>query len=243
MSEKNNEAKTSRSQSEYENPTPNAQFYGPLTGAPYCPPFASAAGKFDPEQTYRFDPAYGFVPAGGQNSQNGNEQEKTQNYAPYGFYGSPFGYAQNYAPYAYRHAAAPFMHGPFPYCPPFISQAGYAQNYYANTASSDEEKTDHGLSQEKIQEIYSAVNDAINGNPDPGKLLGILQSTKSEFWKGLALGAGAVLLFNCTPLKTMLAGLFASQFSAAAAETKESSDAEGTDGQACMHEADEQSIQ
>lgn len=184
---------------------------------------------FNPGQTYRFDPMYGFVPVA-ENNENDTEQntetsktKTAQN--PYPGYGPYYGAFADvppmpYPPYHYG------MHrfGRYPYCPPYMvqQQAMYGpQSFYANAGYNTEndhqtsreqqnETTRQALTQEKIQEIYSAVNDAINGNPDPNKLLGILQNTNGDFWKGLAIGAGAVLLFNSTPLKAMLAGLFAS---------------------------------
>lgn len=182
---------------------------------------------FTPGQTYRFDPMYGFVPVA-ENNENDTEQnadipetESVQNpypgYAPYGgaFADVP---PMPYPPYHY----GVHRFGRYPYCPPYmVQQQAMYGGFYGNAAVNAENERQttgdlqndtarQGLTQEKIQEIYSAVNDAINGNPDPNKLLGILQNTNGDFWKGLAIGAGAVLLFNYTPLKTMLAGLFAS---------------------------------
>lgn len=67
-----------------------------------------------------------------------------------------------------------------------------------------------GLSQEKIQEIYEALSEAYNGNPDPNKFMQIFQGISHDFWKGLAVGSGAVLLLNCTPLKAMLGSVLGS---------------------------------
>lgn len=82
-----------------------------------------------------------------------------------------------------------------------------------------------GLSQEKIQEIYEALSEAYNGKPDPNKFMQIFQGISHDFWKGLALGSGAVLLLNCTPLKTMLGSVFGSLLGSAA-ETADGTDAE-----------------
>lgn len=213
---------------------------------PYVQPTVqnTAAPAFDPNQTYRFDPVYGFVPA--ENNGDTEENPAAQNAAAYAnayqgygpYQGQTPGFAVPYGAPAYMayppfHAYGMHRFGHYPYCPPFMAQqAAYAQQNpgfaafgpLGQNADSDDARDNNaaqrqGLTQEKIQEIYAVVNDAINGNPDPGKLLGILQGTNGDFWKGLAIGAGAVLLFNCTPLKAMLAGLFASQ--AATEETEQ----------------------
>lgn len=240
MSKSNDDFKEFRPQNGYGAPMYGTSFYGPFGDMPAFPPISADTGKFDAEQTYRFDPVYGFIPAA-KTEQTENAQNNTQETAnPYT--ANPFAYAQGMPPYhyyhPYRYGSMPFMHGQFPFCPPFAAQNAYAQNFTAEnlTSSENENNEEHGLTQEKIQEIYSAVNDAINGNPNPGKLLGILQSTKGDFWKGLAVGAGAVLLFNCTPLKSMLAGLFASQFGTKEENEQDNGGADISGEQACMHE-------
>lgn len=99
----------------------------------------------------------------------------------------------------------------------------------AKNGSDDDDSRKHlekkGLSQEKIQEIYEALSEAYSGKPDPNKFMQIFQGISHDFWKGLALGSGAVLLLNCTPLKAMLGSVFGSLLSSAA-ETAGGTDAE-----------------
>lgn len=93
------------------------------------------------------------------------------------------------------------------------------QNGGKNGADEDDSRKHFekkGLSQEKIQEIYEALSEAYNGKPDPNKFMQIFQGISHDFWKGLALGSGAVLLLNCTPLKAMLGSAFGSLLGSAA---------------------------
>ncbi len=71
---------------------------------------------------------------------------------------------------------------------------------------------EQGFSQERIDAIYNTVNDVMNGKAEPTKLFGLFQGTSSDFWKGLAIAAGAVALYNCSPLKDMLASTLATFF-------------------------------
>ncbi len=66
------------------------------------------------------------------------------------------------------------------------------------------------LSPEKLQEIYATIDEVASGKAGPEKLLSFMQNTSGDFIKGLAIGAGAILLYNCTPLKDMLASLVGS---------------------------------
>lgn len=196
--------------------------------------------EMNPNAMYRYDPELGYVEVTNNQAMQTTMQNPMQNQAYFANQNNPYFvppiYQQNIPQYA-----------PFAYCPPFgprmmmynnqmqqqalyQTQMQQAEEMHkmqeefakymnkmqaeqtANTANAQQ-----GLTQEKVQEIYNVVNDAINGNADPNKIFGILQGTSNDFWKGLAIGAGAILLFNYTPLKTMFASMLGS-FGASQAE-------------------------
>ncbi len=210
--------------------------------------------EINPNAMYRYDPELGYIEVK-NNPMDQQIQNPMQNQANFAYnnpYFVPPMYQQNtqqYAPYAY---CPPFMHpfGPrmMMYNQMYNNQMQQAQANenmykmqeefakYMNKMQEEQTKetnTQQGLTQEKVQEIYNVVNDAINGKPDPNKLFGILQGTSNDFWKGLAIGAGAILLFNYTPLKTMLASMLGS-FGASQAEetdTTETCDCDKTENE------------
>jgi hypothetical protein len=69
--------------------------------------------------------------------------------------------------------------------------------------------------QNRLGEMYGAVQDVMNGQADPGKLLGLFQGTGGEFWKGALVGAAtAFLCTNETVRQTateLVGGLFGSK--------------------------------
>jgi len=83
-----------------------------------------------------------------------------------------------------------------------------AQSATPGTPEGAESKFD----QKKLGEMYGMVNDVVNGEADPAKLLGLLAGTGGDFWKGALVGAAAVFLLNNDAVKGAVAGTFGSFF-------------------------------
>lgn len=66
--------------------------------------------------------------------------------------------------------------------------------------------------QNRFGEVYGMVNDVMNGEAEPAKLLGFLSSAGGDFWKGALVGAAAVFLLNNDAVKGAVAGVFGSVF-------------------------------
>ncbi len=162
-------------------------------------------------QYYVFDPNYGFVPA----SQNGNEMNTTDVYnqqyqqnAPYGQnyqqgygqynQGYTRGYARNYGSYGNPMQMQHTMQ--MNAMQEEINQLRASLN--GNAANQKNAQT--SITPEKMQEIYTIVDEIAKGQAGPEKLLPLMQNTSMDFWKGLAIGAGAILVYNCTPLKDII---------------------------------------
>jgi hypothetical protein len=64
--------------------------------------------------------------------------------------------------------------------------------------------------QNRLGEVYGMVNDVMNGEAEPAKLLGFLSSAGGDFWKGALVGAAAVFLLNNDAVKGAVAGVFGS---------------------------------
>lgn len=66
----------------------------------------------------------------------------------------------------------------------------------------------------RFGDAYGMLSDVMNGQADPGKILGFLQSPGGDFWKGALVGAAAVFLINNDAVKGALAGAFGGLFGA-----------------------------
>ncbi|MGE4292145.1 MAG: hypothetical protein AB7E32_08040 [Desulfovibrio sp.] len=66
--------------------------------------------------------------------------------------------------------------------------------------------------QNRFGEVYGMVNDVMNGEAEPAKLLGFLSGAGNDFWKGALVGAAAVFLLNNDAVKGAVAGVFGSVF-------------------------------
>ncbi len=152
------------------------------------------------EQLYKYSPQYGFIPA---DSANANENTAfTQN--PYGqnFNEMPFfgQFPPHYGQFHPHYGANPMHQQHMMQLNAMQAQIMQMQQNMQNPQAND-------LSFEKAQELYALINDISQGKAQPEKLLPFMQNVSSEFWKGLALGVGAVLVYNYTPLKDMLSSL------------------------------------
>ncbi len=163
-------------------------------------------------QYYSYDPMYGFVPVDGQNDINATQNPQDLNQNNTNAYGPAFGYGQGLG-YG-RGFHGPFHNGPMN---PMQFQHSMRMNAMQEEINQlkmamnpNAQANKNTVSPEKIQEIYTVMNDISQGKAGPEKLLPYLQNTSADFYKGLALGAGAILLFNCTPLKDMLTNLLGS---------------------------------
>ncbi len=168
-------------------------------------------------QYYAYDPMYGYVPVDAQGNVINNPQtDTTYNEAPQGYpnnFGQPYGqgYGQGYGRgqgYGQGFGFHPHFNNPMQQNHMMQMSAMQEQINQLQTAlNGGTQAGSKAVSQEKIQEIYSVMNDISQGKAGPEQLLPLMQNTSADFWKGLALGAGAILLFNCTPLKEMLTNI------------------------------------
>ncbi len=144
---------------------------------------------------------------------------------------NPYMNTPPYAPFAQGHFPPPFPHGPHygqgfghmhggnghPYHAmhanhmahmAFMAQMAQAQNEQGQNNQNAQSGQGQAFDMERMNEIYNTVGDVMNGKAKPNKLLGLFQNISTDFWKGFALGAGALALYNYSPLKDLLgAGL------------------------------------
>ncbi len=66
--------------------------------------------------------------------------------------------------------------------------------------------------QNKIGQMYGVVNDIMNGEPDPSKIMSLFQDTDGDFWKGAIVGAAAGFLASNETVRNAVAGAFGSMF-------------------------------
>ncbi len=166
-------------------------------------------------QFYTYDPNFGFIPVDNTNYQNPQYAEQA-NVPPYGQgqgygngngygygngYGRGFGYAN---PMQQNHMnQMNAMQEEINQLRSFITNNGQNANNMNNANAFDPAK---------MRELYTTIDDVAQGKAQPEKLLSLLPNASSDFWKGLAIGAGAILLYNCTPLKDVLSNLLGSGF-------------------------------
>lgn len=153
---------------------------------PYCPPFMPG------HHTYGHGMGYGHAMGYGRGMGYGHGMG-------YGFRHSPEQHAAHMAYMAdyYAQMQAQAMQAN-PHFQDFQAQ---------NTAKNSEKKV---IDEQYMSNVYNTVNDVINGQAEPTKLLNLIQGTSAEFWKGLAIGAGIILVSNYTPLKDILANMMGS---------------------------------
>jgi len=184
------------------------------------------------EKLYRFHPEFGFTEVSQSEQANTNTHANTDTQAgfpyenpkmegqvppfvpqnPYhncyqgagyhnGFHGMPYGMygAGQYGPY---HHKTEHMRQMQEYA---NQHAAYVANMNGNFQNSNHhEHANHEFTQERMQEMYGTFNDIMNGKAEPAKILGLFQAVSSDFWKGAALGAAAIALYNCSPIKDMI---------------------------------------
>ncbi len=169
------------------------------------------------EQYYTYDPNYGFIPVN-ENAQNANDYGQAMNgpnpfsqqqgpfQTPY--YGRGFGRGYGYGNQAFHNQYAnPMQQSHINQMNAMQEQINQMQAYIM--ANGQNANMGAQLDPAKMQEIYSTFDDIAQGKAQPEKLFSLLQGTSPDFWKGLAIGAGAILLYNCTPLKDVVGNLLA----------------------------------
>lgn len=67
--------------------------------------------------------------------------------------------------------------------------------------------------QNKIGQMYGVMNDVMNGEADPAKIMSLFQSTDGDFWKGAIVGAAGAFLIGNETVRNTIAGVFGSMFS------------------------------
>ncbi len=150
-------------------------------------------------QYYTYHPVYGYIPAdNGMNAQNSTQQSPPN-------YGQGYGqsYGQGYGSMQMNHTMQ------------LNAMQEEINQLKANMGGNinNNNNKQNSITPEKMQEIYAVVDEIAKGQAGPEKLLPFMQNTSMDFWKGLAIGAGAILVYNCTPLKDIINGLFAGTLS------------------------------
>ncbi len=173
------------------------------------------------EKLYRFHPDVGFteVAQGAQTEGNpqatapyGNPymQGQIPPFMPHNPYHNPYhgaGYHQGYGGHA-EHIRQMEENA--------RQHAAYMASINGNFQNSDKnEHAKNEFTQERIQEMYGTFNDVMNGKAEPTKILGLFQGISSDFWKGAALGAAAIAIYNCSPVKEMIGTSLATLLAAA----------------------------
>ncbi len=160
-----------------------------------APTYENTQNNQQANQFYVYDPAYGFVPV----EQNGFSQTQTNSaniYPPYGQGYGQFGAYQGQFrnPMQMNHTMQ-------------MNAMQEEINQLKLSLGQETKKVQNQITPEKMQEIYTVVDQIAKGQAGPEKLLPLMQNTSMDFWKGLALGAGAILVYNCTPLKDIINNL------------------------------------
>jgi len=156
-----------------------------------------------PGALYQYHPDHGFVPvqpvAGAPSMAARPGEAATGGYPLQG--ARPEAQQAPYGAYTNPAAAESAMPG-----------QGYSQGAAQPGVPGTPEGAEPKFDQNRWGEVYGVVNDVMNGEADPGKILGLLQSEGGEFWKGAAVGAAAVFLFNNETVRHALAGTLGAIF-------------------------------
>ncbi|GEM_PF-1252671 len=64
--------------------------------------------------------------------------------------------------------------------------------------------------QNKLGQMYGVMNDVMNGEADPAKIMSLFQNTDGDFWKGAIVGAAAGFLASNETVRNAVAGVFGS---------------------------------
>ncbi|MUM76647.1 hypothetical protein GKC30_03250 [Pseudodesulfovibrio sp. F-1] len=160
----------------------NQAQYGPAAGA------AEPQGaQPQPGGLYQFQPGVGFVPVQGQPAQA----------QAAGMEGQAAGAQAAGQSMGTQGMGSQTMGG----------SAAFSQGMYGQGMP---EGAQPKFDQNKLGQMYGVMTDVMNGEAEPTKLLGLLDGTGGEFWKGALVGAAAVVLLNNDAVKGALAGLAAS---------------------------------
>lgn len=112
------------------------------------------------------------------------------------------------------------MSGPVPYMPSPGQPGGHSdpKHLYPPQAEPGQEN--------RYGELYGLIRQAADGNPDVSKFLNFFQTTRSDFWKGAAIGAGLTLLLTNDAVKGVIAGGVASVMGFLGGQSAEDKEAE-----------------
>ncbi|MFP4048397.1 MAG: hypothetical protein ACOCS8_00305 [Desulfovermiculus sp.] len=209
-----------------QNSNPGPEQGGPLGGQPgpgpeqthaTHPPFHDprfAAYGPGPGNTQQQVPGWP-PPAGSTGPQAGHS------IPPYGAYG-PQAWPP-YSPYGQQGADPRF------FAQGFQGPPGYAQaQAHPGQAPGPDSGPGHPKHDaHRYGQVMGLINDVANGNADPSKVMQVLSSLDSQFWKGALIGVGATLLVTNETVKNALvsalsdlAGCFEQGSESAKIETK-----------------------
>ncbi|NDV18413.1 hypothetical protein GO013_03140 [Pseudodesulfovibrio sp. JC047] len=74
------------------------------------------------------------------------------------------------------------------------------------------EGTDPKFDQNKFGQMYTVMNDVMNGEPDPTKIMALFQETDGDFWKGAIVGAAVGFLASNETVRGAVTGVVGSMF-------------------------------
>lgn len=74
------------------------------------------------------------------------------------------------------------------------------------------EGTEPKFDQNKIGQMYGVVNDVMNGEADPAKVMSLFEGLDGDFWKGAIVGAAVGFLASNDTVRGAVAGAFGSMF-------------------------------
>ena len=208
----------------YENPSPQMEAQGGFqTAQPQMPP-QSGYQAVHP-QTHQ--PQAGFQPAAPQMPPQGGYQPVTPQMPPQGGYQAV--HPQMQQPQGGFQTAQPQMPpqgGYQPVNPQMPPQNGYQTVHpqmqpqgqftpgYADASqhpahTSGPPQSHHPKFEEhKYGQFFDVVNGFVNGEPDIPKMMGLLESCDTQFWKGALVGiAGSLILTNETVQKAITGSL------------------------------------
>ena len=91
--------------------------------------------------------------------------------------------------------------------------AAYAAGMAAAANSTEaSQAAEPKFDQNRLGEMFSMVDDVMNGEADPSKIMSFLQNSDGDFLKGAVVGAAAMFLLNTPVVKETLAGVFGAAF-------------------------------
>ncbi|XPV75059.1 MAG: hypothetical protein ACNI27_10490 [Desulfovibrio sp.] len=95
---------------------------------------------------------------------------------------------------------------------PMYQQPTYQEATQPQFAADPSAAAEPKFDQNRLGEMFTMVDDVMNGEADASKIMSFLQNSEGDFLKGAIVGAAAMFLLNTPVVKESLAGVLGAAF-------------------------------